>query len=354
MSNVNRNDFQCCKYANIMNKDHSNKVNLDPRSSLVTNGVVIGTNCGKTCGCESKTKNQTTQATNFPNVGSSPLSDEFFNTDSSDNEQDNLNEESPNLDILEEKTVLVEHKPDNNISSTVESDFDGIIIYGRKKKKSNEVLESTKEVTSLSDDDEIIVEEGEHDEDATTNDENDDNDPDNDGNLTPVNTVDVSKSLIKPIVEIEIEPVLPCKRAQQIQSINQQDNLNNSKNSMQQTIINEIKPQSIMKNSSSKFINECKSIVQQQQLNLSNETGFNNQSVINTICGSSYLSNSPSSCNTAMSSHGTPTNAASSQKPKVRFNLDINYEKEREWNRVNKIIGDVSKSQIEWTQEVEV
>ncbi len=44
----------------------------------------------------------------------------------------------------------------------------------------------------------------------------------------------------------------------------------------------------------------------------------------------------------------------SNQKPKVRFNLDINYEKEREWNRVNKIIGDASKSQVEWTQEVEV
>ena len=43
-----------------------------------------------------------------------------------------------------------------------------------------------------------------------------------------------------------------------------------------------------------------------------------------------------------------------STKPKVRFNLDINYEKEREWNRVNRIIGDASKSQIEWTQEVEV
>ncbi len=42
------------------------------------------------------------------------------------------------------------------------------------------------------------------------------------------------------------------------------------------------------------------------------------------------------------------------QKPKVRFNLDIDYEKEREWNRVNRIIGDASKSQIEWTQEVEV
>jgi len=47
-------------------------------------------------------------------------------------------------------------------------------------------------------------------------------------------------------------------------------------------------------------------------------------------------------------------NCAGTQKPKVRFNLDIDYEKEREWNRVNRIIGDASKSQIEWTQEVEV
>jgi hypothetical protein len=41
-------------------------------------------------------------------------------------------------------------------------------------------------------------------------------------------------------------------------------------------------------------------------------------------------------------------------KPKVRFNLDLKYEKEREWSRINKILGDVSKSTIEWTDEVEV
>lgn len=46
--------------------------------------------------------------------------------------------------------------------------------------------------------------------------------------------------------------------------------------------------------------------------------------------------------------------SSGSSKPKVRFNLDINYEKEREWNRVNRIIGDANKSSIEWTQEVEV
>ena len=46
---------------------------------------------------------------------------------------------------------------------------------------------------------------------------------------------------------------------------------------------------------------------------------------------------------------------SNSNKPKVRFNIDINYEKEREWNRVNKIIGEANNAQkIEWTQEVEV
>lgn len=80
--------------------------------------------------------------------------------------------------------------------------------------------------------------------------------------------------------------------------------------------------------------------------------------------GSSSLTNQANNLAT-----GTPATASSlisatvssgsqqgqpSQKPKVRFNLDINYEKEREWNRVNKIIVDASKSEIEWTQEVEV
>ncbi|CAF1227390.1 unnamed protein product [Didymodactylos carnosus] len=36
-------------------------------------------------------------------------------------------------------------------------------------------------------------------------------------------------------------------------------------------------------------------------------------------------------------------------KPKVRFNLDPQYEREREWNKVNKLLGNV-----EWTDEFEV
>ena len=37
-------------------------------------------------------------------------------------------------------------------------------------------------------------------------------------------------------------------------------------------------------------------------------------------------------------------------KPKVRFNLDPEYEREREWNKVNKLLG----NSVEWTDEFEV
>ena len=39
-----------------------------------------------------------------------------------------------------------------------------------------------------------------------------------------------------------------------------------------------------------------------------------------------------------------------SMKPKVRFNLDPQYEREREWNKVNKLLG----HSVEWTDEFEV
>jgi hypothetical protein len=39
-----------------------------------------------------------------------------------------------------------------------------------------------------------------------------------------------------------------------------------------------------------------------------------------------------------------------SLKPKVRFNLDPQYEREREWNKVNKLLG----NSVEWTDEFEV
>jgi hypothetical protein len=44
------------------------------------------------------------------------------------------------------------------------------------------------------------------------------------------------------------------------------------------------------------------------------------------------------------------TTATNSLKPKVRFNLDPQYEREREWNKVNKLLG----NSVEWTDEFEV
>jgi hypothetical protein len=46
--------------------------------------------------------------------------------------------------------------------------------------------------------------------------------------------------------------------------------------------------------------------------------------------------------------HDPPTTG--SLKPKVRFNLDPEYEREREWNKVNKLLG----NSVEWTDEFEV
>ena len=44
------------------------------------------------------------------------------------------------------------------------------------------------------------------------------------------------------------------------------------------------------------------------------------------------------------------TAASNSLRPKVRFNLDPQYEREREWNKVNKLLG----NSVEWTDEFEV
>ncbi|CAF4581124.1 unnamed protein product [Rotaria sp. Silwood1] len=46
----------------------------------------------------------------------------------------------------------------------------------------------------------------------------------------------------------------------------------------------------------------------------------------------------------------TATTTMASLKPKVRFNLDPQYEREREWNKVNKLLG----NSVEWTDEFEV
>ncbi|CAF0956310.1 unnamed protein product [Brachionus calyciflorus] len=171
---------------------------------------------------------------NFPNVGSSPVSEEFLNTSSD----------------IEPETLI-----DSN--SKTNSDYDGIIIH-------NSSDSNTNEIASLSDDNGDI---------------NDDD--------------------------------FGFEKFDQ----NQIKYLTSSQQQQQRT------PHSIMKTK-----NSCLKNYEQQLESHSN-------------------SDSP---DLGVSS------GQLSQKPKVRFNLDINYEKEREWNRVNKLIGDASNTQIEWTQEVEV
>lgn len=127
---------------------------------------------------------------------------------------------------------------------------------------------------------------------------------------------------------------------------------------------------SIMKNSSLKTQQSQPSYYEATNMNLWKKQEDNNNPTTTTtvpVVEQSPKSTTTSSSLTSSGGTNPATNAAataaaaaaaasssSSQKPKVRFNLDINYEKEREWNRVNKIIVDASKSEIEWTQEVEV
>lgn len=155
---------------------------------------------------------------------------------------------------------------------------------------------------------------------------------------------------------------------------------------------NEIRPHSIMKNSSLKQQNEYAPAITNNSVTGIQQTTMITSSKVTSMpaiannhtfhphhqlqqqhqnlgaslssgSGASTLSNSNNTAittNTILTTSSSTmtttssSNNSSSQKPKVRFNLDINYEKEREWNRVNKILGDASKSQIEWTQEVEV
>lgn len=59
------------------------------------------------------------------------------------------------------------------------------------------------------------------------------------------------------------------------------------------------------------------------------------------------IDDQPTTTTTTTTAAATTTNTL---KPKVRFNLDPQYEREREWNKVNKLLG----NSVEWTDEFEV
>ena len=236
--------------------------------------------------------------TNFPNVGSSPVSEEFNNSDVSSSENDET-------DLLPAKYDRLDDEP--------RPDFDGIILLGNLESSGTS---QHKEVASLSDDEEIVVEED----------------------------IDDQKHIEDLTEDSSMERLVCCKSLQQ-------EFYNHSRSSV---------PQSIMK-SSSKYIgpthnnNSCHTQeFKEASTDLFSIATSSITSLSNSNAAASCLStNYVNELNSAQT-QATSKQVHASQKPKVRFNLDINYEKEREWNRVNRIIGDASKSQIEWTQEVEV
>lgn len=196
--------------------------------------------------------------TNFPNVGSSPISEEFNDTtegSSSENEDD--------LEVLDRHNFNINESFSDE--KTYACDFDGIIL-----------TENSKAVNSLSD-----------------------------------------EELVSDCERPGDEPVVMSKKLRPIMKSTRK-------------FSEEISP------------NAC-----------SSTSPENSPGSMDTpdVCTGSGLTQPPPVVSKKVGFVGAGVVAS---KPKVRFNLDINYEKEREWNRVNRIIGDASKSQIEWTQEVEV
>lgn len=284
-----------CEYCKL------NAKNLVSSSSNYNGAIPINNNGIKSCNCYLK---------NFPDVGSSPVTEEgeFF------------------IDRV---------------------DFEANMSNARNKNNEESVDESC-----LSDDDDDDVENNEETSQTEQDDENDEIIIHNtvidskisqvNSNSTPnSNSFKKQSSLIsdkkpQPIIKKSntlADPTNASKLASLFinSTVTQQNTLNNEKIAQSVDLkTNEAEDKSTSKKS---LINSVVN-VKNEPININTSVKPSNETIIST--------------STATTS--TTPNA----KPKVRFNLDIDYEKEREWNRINKILGDASKSQIEWTDEVEV
>ena len=379
--------------------------------------------------------------TNFPNVGSSPISEEFINSNSSSDNEDqeygdnthliNYNIKNKSISIKGDQS-RIKYTESDGIQMNEDNDFDGIIHH----------TANNNEIVSLSDEEDLVIEaddpdfeddenrvvqevvddecsnQGEYDlqnqmeqeqvvadeqlneSDECTEENNNTNEDEDtlDDNLGEEEEPEVDFNDEESLIDKEQakQNVLSTFQPKQSSLLNRNDQIRQnpksiqynqlkseieyhqnmklkhqqqqSKRAMEQTG-SEVRPHSIMKNSSLR--NENNWITQKSftehsisTIAASSSTHMSNSSMVNSA-NSDTLNMSPLAGMNTSSSHNANLFQAQqhltqqqmanlNQKPKVRFNLDINYEKEREWNRVNKIIGDASKSQIEWTQEVEV
>jgi hypothetical protein len=386
--------------------------------------------------------------TNFPNVGSSPISEEFINSNSSsDNEDQEYGDNTHLINYnIKNKSISIKGDPSrikytesDGMQTNEDHDFDGIIHH----------TANNNEIVSLSDEEDLVIEaddpdfeedeqqhrivrevvddecsnQGEYDlqnqmeqEQAVGDEqlnESDECTEENDNNNNTNEDEDTLDDNLGEEEEPEVDyfndeecllekeqakqSVLSTFQPKQSSLLNRNDQIRQNPKSIQynqlkseieyhqnmklkhqqqqqtkramESTNSEVRPHSIMKNSSLRSENSWiaqKSFTEHSISTMvaSSSTHMSNSSMVNSA-NSDTLNMSPLAGMNTSSSHSANLFQAQqhltqqqmanlNQKPKVRFNLDINYEKEREWNRVNKIIGDASKSQIEWTQEVEV
>ena len=353
--------------------------------------------------------NQATAKPNFPNVGSSPISEQFLNSNSSSDNEDtiennnhNEDDQYQNLDgiimhnrkikiskninsetLSDDEQILVQIDDENvqeDDEEIEEEEFEGELeedeeddIENLLEQEGEEIEEEEEEEDDDEDEDEEVQSDEEVEEEEESSDENeqliedceDQYELEQDMMLENESLNDEILRQYEKAIEQEIEAnknLSPPKKIKNMQHIQLDRNYY-----MPSAVQNKSMQKSIMKNrqdqsyayqspiyasleNSENVTNHSLSTTSSQVSSSYNYSSIDNSStnLINKMASMTIESSSSSQVTT------TTTTTTSHAKPKVRFNLDINYEKEREWNRVNKIIGDASKSQIEWTQEVEV
>lgn len=347
-SPVDENDYSNKKSAFKISKS---KNSIEKNSNLDLNALDTGSELNEmefnnidVCLCTNKINYNQTILTNFPNVGSSPLSEEFINTSVS--EQEDYNEEQEQDSKRETQLINLDSKVNENgpQKDGLSNDYDGIIVHSCSDST------NTNEVISLSDEEDLIVEAEDNEfeyEQLIENLEPKQESRAEANDLDSEYTSQFERNEILNSNKMQTSSPIQHEFSKLVRQTSLQSNSTTNTNT---TISSEPRqPHSIMKAKSS-----C--LKAQHSFNLNDH-----QSSISNIAASStnfnYLpcqTSSPIPNDFVQLSNSSPIGAQHQSKPKVRFNLDINYEKEREWNRVNKIIGDASKTQIEWTQEVEV
>jgi hypothetical protein len=369
------------------------------QSSNIPSGLKNNSNDTKLINAENNCSSSSKP--NFPNVGSSPISEQFFNSNSSsDNEETidinqnddqyqnldgiimhnrkNKRSKNMNTETLSDDEQIIVQLDDENLQEEedeeIEDEEEDVELNGEEEDEEDDIenlleqegeeIEEEEEELSEEEEDDEVEEESSDENEQLIEDGEDQYELEQDMMLENESLNDEILRQYEEAIEQEIEAAKTSSSPKKIKNM-QHNQLN--RNYYGPTVQNKSMQKSIMKNrhdqplyqtpiyasleNSENITNHSLATISSQVSSSYNYSSIDNTSnnLINKMASMTFESSSSSQVTTT-----TTTTTTSHTKPKVRFNLDINYEKEREWNRVNKIIGDASKSQIEWTQEVEV